>query len=128
MINNLESFRSAAHSCNLIESGLSDIFNIQLDWRHKIAAVQLSTPSVSNKVPLSTLSGFKTRAYVQHMEAGPAPDTATFIQREEEAKLKKQRGESQDNRSFFAKYWMYIVPVVLVMVLSGGGQEGGGGR
>jgi len=128
VINNLESFRSAAHSCNLIESGLSDIFNIQLDWRHKIAAVQLSTPSVPNKVPLSTLSGFKTRAYVQHMEAGPAPDTATFIQREEEAKLKKQRGESQDNRSFFAKYWMYIVPVVLVMVLSGGGQEGGGGR
>ena len=68
VINNLESFRSAAHSCNLIESGLSDIFNIQLDWRHKIAAVQLSTPSVPNKVPLSTLSGFKTRAYVQHME------------------------------------------------------------
>ena len=66
--NNLESFRSAAHSCNLIETGLSDIFNIQLDWRHKIAAVQLSTPSVPNKVPLSTLSGFKTRAYIQHME------------------------------------------------------------
>ena len=59
------------------------------------------------------------------MEPGPQPDTAAFIQRMEQEKLAKERGETKDNRSFFAKYWMYIIPVVLVLAMSGG-QEGGG--
>lgn len=123
----VSSFRSATHACSLIETGLVDLFAIQLDWRHKIVAVHLSTPNVSNKVPLTTLQGFKSKVYVQHMEAGPAPDTSSFIQRMEEEKLAKQRGDTKDNRSFLAKYWMYIIPVVLVLVMSGGGQDGGGG-
>ena len=33
--------------------------------------------------------------------------------------MKEQaEGKGKDNRSFFAKYWMYIVPVVLVLMLS----------
>ena len=119
--------RSATHACNLPDTGLADIFNIQLDWRHKIVALQLSTQNVVNKVPLSTVPGFKTRAFVQHMESGPTPDTASFIQKMEEEKLAKvrslytlsiyseelffdsfnfvlqQRGETKDNRSFFSK-------------------------
>ena len=80
------------------------------------------------------------------MESGPSPDTASFVQKIEEEKLAKERGETKDNRSFFAKYvwaifnlpllyvflyiryWMYIIPFVLVLAMSGGGQEGGGGR
>ena len=81
--------RSATHACNLLDTGLADIFNIQLDWRHKIVALQLSTQNVVNKVPLSTVPGFKTRAFVQHMESGPTPDTASFIQKMEEEKLAK---------------------------------------
>ena len=111
----------------MLDTGLADIFNIQLDWRHKIVALQLSTQNVVNKVPLSTVPGFKTRAFVQHMESGPTPDTASFIQKMEEEKLAKvrslytlsiyseelffdsfnfvlqQRGETKDNRSFFSK-------------------------
>ena len=40
-------------------------------------------------------------------------------------KLAKERGETKDNRSFLATYWMYIIPVVLVLAMSGGGAEGG---
>ena len=29
----MTSFRSSAHACNLLNSGLSDLFTIQLDWR-----------------------------------------------------------------------------------------------
>ena len=97
------SYRSAHHSCNLIDTGLSDLFTIQLDWRHKLVSIHLSTPSLQNKVPLNTLTGFKSKVYVQHMESGPTPDTASFIQRIEEDRLKKQRGDTSDNRSFFAK-------------------------
>jgi len=122
------SYRSAHHACNLIDTGLSDLFTIQLDWRHKLVSIHLSTPNMQNKIPLTGVSGFKSKVYVQQMESGPSPDTASFIQRVEEEKLAKQRGDTKDNRSFFAKYWMYIIPFVLVLVMSGGSPEGGGGR
>jgi len=122
------SYRSAHHACNLIDTGLSDLFTIQLDWRHKLVSIHLSTPNLQNNIPLTGVSGFKSKVYVQHMESGPSPDTASFIQRIEEDKLAKQRGDTKDNRSFFAKYWMYIIPFVLVLVMSGGGGDTGGGR
>lgn len=97
------SYKSATHPCNLMDTGLADLFTIQLDWRHKLVSIHLSTPSLRNKVPLTTLPGFKSKVHVQHMESGPTPDTATFIQRVEEEKLAKQQGDTKDNRSFFAK-------------------------
>ena len=33
-----------------------------------------------------------------------SPDTQTYIQRLEQEKAEKQRGDKTDNRSFFAKY------------------------
>jgi len=73
-----------------------------------------------------------TKVHLQTMESGPQPDTAAFIQKMEQEKLAKERGETKDNRSFLAKYWMYIVPVFLFLVMNsasepqGGGGSGGG--
>ena len=39
------------------------------------------------------------------METGPQPDTAAFIQRQEQEKLAKQRGETKDNR--YVSYMVY---------------------
>jgi hypothetical protein len=39
-----------------------------------------------------------------------SPDIATYLNRIEEEKRARQHGAGQDNRSFIAKYWMYIVP------------------
>ena len=61
------------------------------------------------------------------MVAGPSPDTGSYIEKMEQEKLAKQRGETKDNRSFFAKYWMYIIPVVLVLAMSSGAEQGNGG-
>ena len=73
-------------------------------FSHKIVAMHLSTPSHQSKVPMTNATGFKSRVVVQHMESGPSPDTASFVQKIEEEKLAKERGETKDNRSFFAKY------------------------
>ncbi|KAI6191175.1 ER membrane protein complex subunit 10 [Aphelenchoides bicaudatus] len=48
----------------------------------------------------------------------PSPDIATYLQRIEEEKRARQHGASQDNRSFFAKYWMYIVPAVIFLLVT----------
>jgi len=114
---------TATHACNLVESGMRDVFTVHLDWRNKVVAVSVTPGETSSP---SQGSSFRTKVLVQHMEPGPQPDTAAFIQRMEQEKLAKERGETKDNRSFFAKYWMYIIPVVLVLAMSGG-QEGGNG-
>ena len=67
----------------------------------KVVAVSVVSAYVEGSV--SQPSGFKTKVLVQHMEAGPQPDTASFIQKLEQDKLAKQRGETKDNRSFLAK-------------------------
>jgi hypothetical protein len=33
-------------------------------------------------------------------------------------KARKQSGEPADNRSFLAKYWMYIVPVFIFLAIN----------
>jgi len=112
--------RSYTPACGLLDAGLQDTLTLQLDWRGKLVAaimgVQQFTPGKGNE---GQQSSFRTKVSTQQMESGPAPDTAAFIQRMEENKRKEEKGEVKDNRSFLAKYWMYIVPVVLFMALNG---------
>uniref|UniRef100_A0A8R1DR40 ER membrane protein complex subunit 10 n=1 Tax=Caenorhabditis japonica TaxID=281687 RepID=A0A8R1DR40_CAEJA len=57
----------------------------------------------------------------------PSPDTASFVHRIEKEKRAKQHGADADNRSFLAKYWIYIVPVVIfAMISSAVNPEAGG--
>uniref|UniRef100_A0A6A7FWN6 ER membrane protein complex subunit 10 n=1 Tax=Hirondellea gigas TaxID=1518452 RepID=A0A6A7FWN6_9CRUS len=66
-----------------------------------------------------------TSVVVQSPATPTAPDTATYIQKVEAA-ITKEKNDPKDNRSFFAKYWMYFIPLVLLYVMStAGGQEGG---
>jgi hypothetical protein len=71
------------------------------------------------------LSGTVEVTIVQEL---PAPETTAYLQRMEEEKRNRQHGAATDNRSFIAKYWMYIVPVVVFMVISSfmSGDDGGG--
>lgn len=56
------------------------------------------------------------------------PDTATFVQRLEREREARDTGEVKDQRGFFAKYWMYIVPVAILVLISGSaGPDGGNG-
>lgn len=123
------SLRSYSSACGLLEAGLQDSLTLQLDWRGKLTAVTHGLQELP--LPKAGVPGglylpgqgdgavFKTRVSTQQMENGPAPDTAAFIQRVEDQKRKEEKGEVKDNRSFLAKYWMYIVPVVLFMAVNG---------
>lgn len=46
------------------------------------------------------------------------------MEREREA---RDRGEVKDTRGFFAKYWIYIVPVAILLLLSGASPDGNAG-
>ncbi|XP_054264493.1 ER membrane protein complex subunit 10 isoform X2 [Macrosteles quadrilineatus] len=130
------SFLSFAKACLLVESMLSDALTVSVDYAGTVIAVTLSpTVSVCENHPISSadLRGFNTFVHFRHIEQGPMPDTAAYIQKLEREREARERGEVKDNRSFLAKYWMYIVPVVIFVVLSGASNPeatggGGGGR
>ncbi|CAH1155135.1 unnamed protein product [Phaedon cochleariae] len=116
------SFISTVKACMLAESELDDRLSVSLDYTGRIIAVSLVVASKSTCegafVPLDKLKEFTTSVYVRQAETGPIPDTATFIQKLEREREAKEKGETKDNRSFFAKYWMYIVPLLIFMAIS----------
>jgi hypothetical protein len=118
--------RTVADPCMLVASKLNDVLVIHVDWKTQMVGLSMSPPKNTRSasgVPRS----FVSKVQLQQMESGPSPDTSAFIQKMEQENLSKQRGETKDNRSFFTKYWMYIIPVVLVLAMSSGGGDGGGG-
>ncbi|XP_023029408.1 ER membrane protein complex subunit 10 [Leptinotarsa decemlineata] len=116
------SFISTVKACMLAESELDDRLSVSLDYMGRIIGVSLIVASKSTCegaiVPLEKLKTFSTSVYVRHSETGPIPDTATFIQKLEREREAKEKGEGKDNRSFLAKYWMYIVPLLIFMAIS----------
>jgi len=115
-------------ACGIYESGLTDLITVTLDQTGLPVGVSVSAvpPYCSgDSVPLSRLSLFNTSVNVVSLVTGPSPDTLTYIQRLEQEKAEKARGEQGDNRTFFSKYWMYIVPIVIFLFISGAsGPEG----
>lgn len=122
---------SFTKACAIYESGLSDVFTVTLDQNGYLVGVGLSASPAScngDYVPDSKLISFNTSVNIVSLVTAPAPDTLTYIQRMEQEKAEKARGEQGDNRSFFAKYWMYIVPLIIFLLISGASNpEGQGG-
>lgn len=68
---------------------------------------------------MNQLFEFSTVVTLKTIEQAPVPDTAGFIQKIEKEREARDRGETKDNRSFLSKYWMYIVPAVILLLISG---------
>ncbi|KAF7265432.1 hypothetical protein GWI33_021091 [Rhynchophorus ferrugineus] len=128
------SFISTIKACMLAEAELDDRLSVSVDYMGRVIGVSLVIASKAtcegSNVSIDKLGEFTTNVYVRHTETGIIPDTATYIDKLQKEKEAKERDDHKDNRSFLAKYWIYIVPVVIVMVISsatnpeaqGGGQ------
>ncbi|XP_020285503.1 ER membrane protein complex subunit 10 isoform X2 [Pseudomyrmex gracilis] len=110
-------FLSSVPACYLLGSDLEDVLTIWLDT----SAVPIAV-SIFSSGPCRTDNPFTnmwtTNVIVKSPEAGPIPDTATYIQKLEREREAKERGEAKDNRSFLAKYWIYIVPALIFLLIS----------
>ncbi|XP_012280112.1 ER membrane protein complex subunit 10 [Orussus abietinus] len=118
---------SFVRACLLLGSNLEDIISIWLDSAAEPIAVNLySLGPCSYEDPLSDT--WITNVNVKYTESGPIPDTASYIQKLEREREARERGETKDNRSFLAKYWIYIVPALIFVILtSATNPEAGGG-
>lgn len=132
-----QTFLTSSRACALFKSQLMDIISIHTDHAGAVIGVHQSVSSSQtdcssiSQLELDAIEDFNTDVIVKQIENAPVPDTASFLNKMEQERLARERGETKDNRGFFAKYWMYIVPAVVVMMISGitnpDSQNGGGG-
>lgn len=123
-----------AKACAMVESRLQDTFNVYLDHNGLVVGVSLSPNEnlcYGSQLTDSKQAHFRSKMYFFAPENGPVPDTLSYIQKIEREKEAREKGGPKDNRSFLAKYWMYLVPLVIFFAVSGAasneGQSGGGG-
>lgn len=87
------------------------MISVSLDHNGNVIAVTMTVPKICTGLEVNSnlLTTFSTSVVLRHMDLGPIPDTASFIQKMEREREAKERGETKDNRSFLAKY---VSPIV----------------
>lgn len=124
----LRTTQTLVKTCSLYTSNLVDFITVNLTPSNDFINVNLFTADheCAGQEPDNLASKFNTTVLVESGVVGPIPDTATYIKRLEEERLNKAKEGKEDNRSFFAKYWIYIVPaVIILMIFSGPADQGG---
>ncbi|XP_072941922.1 ER membrane protein complex subunit 10 [Epargyreus clarus] len=111
-------FLSSVKAQAFLESGLMDIINVWMLPNGEVIAVNIQVANSSE--PKTTSHGYiHSNVYIHHIDQAPVPDTASYIQKLEREREAREKGEIKDNRSFLAKYWMYIVPIAVFVMISG---------
>jgi len=130
---------SSTPACSMVHSGLTDNIHLSIDaTRQRVLSISDFPLSARDQDCQSSfdetvVDEFNTTVRLVDSVDGPIPETQAYLQKIEREKQERQRGEQGDNRSFLSKYWMYIVPVVIVLMLSSAMNPeaqgaGGGGR
>ncbi|ETN75278.1 hypothetical protein NECAME_00689 [Necator americanus] len=132
---------STSKTCLLLQSNLFHVFWLSIDGeRQLVHSVTIfpdplatgNTPLDSSVVcsPQMVSNSAQPNAVVYVVTKGvlPTPDTQLFVQMMERERRARQHGAEADDRSFLAKYWMYIVPVVIFVVISNAMTPEGGGE
>ncbi|OWR42639.1 hypothetical protein KGM_211848 [Danaus plexippus plexippus] len=115
-------FLSSVKAKYFLGSGLSDVINAWVLPNGEVMAVTFQVTNTSNGNVLEATDAeyeINSKFYVNHVDQAPVPDTATYIQKMEREREAKEKGDLKDNRPFYAKYWMYIVPILIFVMISG---------
>uniref|UniRef100_A0A2H1VLM8 ER membrane protein complex subunit 10 n=1 Tax=Spodoptera frugiperda TaxID=7108 RepID=A0A2H1VLM8_SPOFR len=113
-------FFSSVKARAFLGNGLSDVINAWVLPNGAVTAVSFQVTNASQ--PLSLESGtqkINSNFFLRYVEQAPVPDTATYIQKLEREREAREKGDLKDNKSFLAKYWMYIVPIAIFVMISG---------
>lgn len=113
-------------ACSLFVADLTDTLVINLNPLNEFVSLNLFTPDpeCNGELPSMHSTQFNTTLVIDTGSLGPQPDTATYIKRLEEERQSKLKEGKEDNRSFLAKYWIYIVPAVIILMMMGGPDQG----
>ncbi|PZC81986.1 hypothetical protein B5X24_HaOG211542 [Helicoverpa armigera] len=113
-------FFSSVKAGAFLANGLSDVINAWVLPNGAVIAVSFQVTNSSQPLPREG-SNYRINSnfYLRYVEQAPVPDTASYIQKLEREREAREKGDMKDNKSFLAKYWMYIVPIAIFVMISG---------
>ncbi|CAH8533302.1 unnamed protein product [Heterobilharzia americana] len=135
-----EYIESSIPACQIVASRMKLKLTLSVNDVGIPIAIHLSTPKYDcpSDIPVDqvNLPDLSISLEIQKPKLGSSPETAKYLERLEKQREEMARAEQGDNRSFFAKYWTYIVPAVFLFILfssmqdpnAAGGNTGGGNR
>lgn len=104
---------SSCRACLLFSSEGRLSLTVSLDASASAVALTIVAENQTCVLPLPSQDlTLQTIAHIQRPSLGSGPDTLEYLKKLERQREEKLRQEQSDNRSFIAKYWMYIVPAV----------------
>jgi len=110
----------------LLDSGLKDRLELHFNSLNDLVALSYAPYSGTYTVGDENAK-FNTDVFATFGREGTTP-----IVEPPPPTVEKQKQDAQENQSFVAKYWMYIVPVFLIMLMNtitgGAGAEEGAAR
>ncbi|KAG5445216.1 ER membrane protein complex subunit 10 [Clonorchis sinensis] len=132
-----DSLESSVLVCQLLASQMKLNLVLSVNDQGHPVAVHVSTPRYDclSEDALSSLLAaglpeISVNLDVQKPTTGSKPETLKYLQRLEKQREEMARAQKEDNRSFFAKYWTYIVPAVIIFIIFSSIQDAqsSGGR
>lgn len=120
---------ASVKACALATSGFRELMTFHTDVYGQLQSVSYDTPirvcpdaGVKTKALKKSKVSFRSKGKVSLGRNGERPLNVRSISNVRAEKAKPKPVE----KSFWAKYWMYILPLVLFMLFSGGPEPEGG--
>lgn len=124
---------------NLLASNLNLNLTLNTGVNNRLLSITIRTQHSNREVSqsdaeklLDETDSIGLFACVQSIKVAQAPDTEVYLEKLKKEIEQKEKGAQADNQSFLSKYWMYIVPFVIIMFISQlanpEAAAGGGGR
>lgn len=107
---------------NVIQSNMALQLTIHTGLNNNLNSIAIKAWSTRG----STAEGAETKALkdrvtlyatVQVIRSAQGPDTETYLEKLRIEKEQKEKSAQSGNESFLSKYWIYIVPFVIIMFL-----------
>lgn len=98
-------------------------FNLTLvtGTNNRISSISIKTRSKPSETSLAkalnNLDHFTLYTSVQSIKQGQTPESEAYLEKVKKEMEQKQKAAEGGGESFFTKYWMYIVPFVVIMFL-----------
>jgi hypothetical protein len=114
---------------NILDSGFNVNLTVHTNSNNRPNAITIkSFPLSVTPVKPAQPSHLVMFATVLGPKPAQQPDTETYLEKVRKEVEIKEKGDQGDNQSFFSKYWIYIVPFVVIMFLVNlANPEGAGG-